>query len=356
MPQGVEVGHAAGRVAVGQEGRVLAFLLGLGRLDLFHPLRLRFREVLSHHLGHLVGHALEDGTPLRLRLQPRPQEVGQVAADGLHVAPPVLRVGGLHGHRGRIGVEVKGLRHEAPEFVRPEARAHGHAIQDRPVRARDTDDDGPLLGGRNQAGQFLVRERAAVVPAVQGHVVAGEVREDVFACPAVAPKPPRELLDGPERVVTGLEGKPLLADRSNGPLHHRWRELADAPGLRQPQHLVGPRPHEVRVVACDALGQERRMIVGQMAVDDFAVAVADRQRPRLGLRVLVGLDVDDALAPEHGVGFEFPGQGLGGRVVLAALHRLALPRPHLVRDVVAAALLASVDAGHVFPFLPPTDR
>jgi hypothetical protein len=68
VPEGVEVCHATGCI----------------------PVRYgRRRKVLPHHHGRLRWH-LEHGLAALLALKPRPQDVGQVTANRLHVLAAVL--------------------------------------------------------------------------------------------------------------------------------------------------------------------------------------------------------------------------------------------------------------------------
>ena len=202
-----------------------------------------------------------------------------------------------------------------------------------------------MFGPLHQPRQFLVRQCPTVVPPVKLHIEAAQVRQRVLAGPAVSPQPAGELLDRPQVVVAGLEGSPLLAallrrprlsNRAEGPLHRRRRDLADVLRLAQSQHVRYAGLDGLGLFDGDGLSLEGHDHVGQMVL----------QRLGLGGRIAVVLGVDDALAPKHGVGFEFAGERLGGRLILAALHGLSLARPHEVRDVVRPLLLTSVNAGH----------
>jgi len=230
-------------------------------------------QVRTEQFGRIVRNA-EHRLCRGFVRQPRLQQVGQVLPHRLDVAPPVLRVAGLNGHRGWIGVQVERPRRQASEFVRPEASAHRNLVQDGAVRPGHAVGCGASFGCPNKPHQFVIGQHPAVVPSVELHVITAQVRQRILTGPAVPPQPACELLDRPQVVVAGLKRSalftaslrcPHLTNRAKCPLNRRRRDLTNMLRLTERQNVRHAGFDVLDLFDGNGLGLESYTEVGQVA-------------------------------------------------------------------------------------------
>ncbi|HTU19238.1 MAG TPA: hypothetical protein VMG10_14350 [Gemmataceae bacterium] len=165
-------------------------------------------EVAAQHFRALAvpsPRPRPDGQAGRLVAEVAAQQLGHVGRDRLHLQHARLVPPSRQRGRRRRGRQIEGLRRQAGQCRGTKARSASRGVKVETIRAGQTAKRPFALGGGGQQpAQFVLRQLAAVVPAVQPVVACFQVRQGIGGGAMVLHQPTGERFDVREVLVRRL--------------------------------------------------------------------------------------------------------------------------------------------------------